>query len=461
MALPIKHRDFWTAVTAPFKAKFGEMRASDFAGFDSAWSNSYVQRATSNDGTQDSDLIGTDSFDRFMVGGYHIRALRTVINFNLATNASLSSQRFFIADQPYEIRAIALQYDTADGATNTGFVTKEVAGQAAGTGVSVQTGTFNLNTTANVVQTAVLPARNQAGIFGPQESVISVNTGEMLSFKFASAVTSLAGLNVSLSMLPNNSFAPAVFVANANAAIATQAIYLANRPVTITGVSMVWGTAATNAGAVTLTVTKDTGTTAPGAGTSVLTAVQSVKGAINTPVNPALTATAATLTMATGDRLSLLTAGTLTALAGVVVVVSFANQSSKAFTLGGPVAGMALAIFNAPASVAVGTAATFFIADRDYRVDDVSEVWSTAGSGNLTVTIDGSTVASGGGTSVLTDNTNAGPATTGTANTVVVGTLAISKRTLLLPAGSRLSAKYGGTLGALANPVVSVSLLPW
>jgi hypothetical protein len=462
-SLSVKHRDLWTAVTAPFATKFGRQRSSDIQGYDASASPGYVYRETESSLVQDADLIGLDQYDRLLVGGYSIRPGRTAITFNLATSASQATQRFFVADQPYEIRSIGLQYNTADGATNTGFITKEVAGQAPGAGVSVQTGTFNLNSTANVVQVAVLPSRTVAGIFGPQEPVISLNTGEMLSFKMASAVTSLAGLNVTIDLLPGNSFPPAVFVANANAAVVTGFFYLANRPVTVTGISMVWGTAATDAGAVTLTVTKDTGTTAAGAGTALLAAVQSVKGAINTPVNPALTATASALTLAAGDRLAIKTAGTLTALAGVVVVVSFANAAPMAYILGGSVAGMTTAIFNQAPQVAAGTAAGFFIAARDYRIDDVSAIWGTAGtSGDITVTIDGSTVADGAGTSVLTDNTNAGLSYAGTHNTTNVGTLSVSSRNRLLPAGSRLSAAYTTTtLGSLANVVIAVSLIPW
>ncbi|MGE5631382.1 MAG: hypothetical protein ACM3TR_09835 [Caulobacteraceae bacterium] len=77
----------------------------------------------------------------------------------------------------------------------------------------------------------------------------------------------------------------------------------------------------TDAGAVTLDVEKLTGTQAPDAGVSVLSATINLKGAVNTVQNPALTATTANKQLAAGDRLCLKDAGVLTAVAGVSVSV--------------------------------------------------------------------------------------------------------------------------------------------
>ncbi len=80
-------------------------------------------------------------------------------------------------------------------------------------------------------------------------------------------------------------------------------------------------TAGTDAGAVTLDIEKLTGTQAPDAGVSVLSATIDLKGAANTVQAPALTATTANKRLAAGDRLCLKDAGTLTAVAGVAVTV--------------------------------------------------------------------------------------------------------------------------------------------
>ena len=80
-------------------------------------------------------------------------------------------------------------------------------------------------------------------------------------------------------------------------------------------------TLGTDAGAVTGSVEKLTGTQAPGAGVTVLSATANLKGANNTVQSPALSATAANLLLATGDRVGFVLSGTATAVAGLVVSV--------------------------------------------------------------------------------------------------------------------------------------------
>ena len=107
--------------------------------------------------------------------------------------------------------------------------------------------------------------------------------------------------------------------------IADAAFYLAQAPCKVVGVSYIHSTAGTDAGAVNVQLTKDSGTAAPGAGTDLLTnntnAGFNCKGTANTVQTGALVTTDATLTLAAGDRLALDFAGTTTALAGVVVSV--------------------------------------------------------------------------------------------------------------------------------------------
>lgn len=112
----------------------------------------------------------------------------------------------------------------------------------------------------------------------------------------------------------------------ANGDCVDQAFFIANLAYQVTAVREVHAVAGTNGGAVTLQLTKDTATDAPGAGTDLLTnntnAGFDLKGTANTVQAGTLTATAASLQLAAGDRLSLDFAGTLTTLAGVVVTVS-------------------------------------------------------------------------------------------------------------------------------------------
>lgn len=101
--------------------------------------------------------------------------------------------------------------------------------------------------------------------------------------------------------------------------------FIADRAYQVVSIKEVHGTAGTDAGAVTLNVEKLTGTQALDAGTALLTdntnAGVSLKATADTVQTGTLTATTASLQLAAGNRLALKDAGTLTNVAGVVVVV--------------------------------------------------------------------------------------------------------------------------------------------
>lgn len=440
------------AIRAPFAKTLGVPIYGDY-GYD----NNLFRRAKTTSGGM-VDLIGIDDKNRLMVAAQHFRGLRKSQTFTLATSASVVTQRFFIADQDMEITSIMYSHATADGATNTGYITKEVNGQAPGTGSSVMTNTFDLNATANTVAIATFNARTNPGFFGTGEPSISVKRGEMLSFKMASAVTSLAGVQITVFAIPQSTVPAAVFAMKANAAILDQTFYLSNTYQTISGIQAVWDTVASGSGTITFDIKKDTSTNAPAAGVSVLSAAVNVNSTsvANVVVTPALTATATRLVLTPGDRLSVDMTGTTTALAGLVIVVSFANGSSS-ILVPAP-SGVVTAQYNLLSNTNLGVATSFFTAERNYLVDDLSFIWSVAATTYTgTVTIDTGTTAPGAGTAV---NTAVDLSTT--ANTVGVATLSSSRRNLLLPAGARLSINYptSTTKGSLAGLVATVSLLP-
>jgi hypothetical protein len=78
-------------------------------------------------------------------------------------------------------------------------------------------------------------------------------------------------------------------------------------------VSTIFATASSSG---TLTVEKLTGTTAPGSGTVLLTGTLALSGTANTVANGTLIATVASLTLAIGDRIGIVIAGTMTSLVG-------------------------------------------------------------------------------------------------------------------------------------------------
>lgn len=80
-------------------------------------------------------------------------------------------------------------------------------------------------------------------------------------------------------------------------------------------------TAGSDGGAVTVMLKKVPSGTAPASGTDMLTAGISLKGTANTNASGTVTSTIANKRLVRGDALSLVTTGTLTAVAGVTVSV--------------------------------------------------------------------------------------------------------------------------------------------
>lgn len=243
---------------------------------------------------------------------------------------------------------------------------------------------------------------------------------------------------------------PYNFYLKAAGAMVTQTLFIADRPMVITGIFESHATAETATGTATLAIFKDTGTNAPGGGATTMTNTISLKGTANTVQTGTLLAVTADgdpnagIVMAAGDRLSAVVGGTatITALAGVSLTIFVAPGFKEV-----------MAIYN-PSTAAIATQ-NFFLANRDYIITGVNAIWSVKGtSPTLDITTETSTTAAGSGTSILSATIDA----SATANTVTAGALTATASVLRLAAGQRLSFKIGGTAGALAMPVVIVYL---
>jgi hypothetical protein len=121
------------------------------------------------------------------------------------------------------------------------------------------------------------------------------------------------------------------FRQSAGETIVDTMFFLALNACKVLAVSMVQDVAGSDGSAVNLQVVKDTGTAAPGAGTDLLTnnagAGFNLKAAARTPQAGTLVASAASLTLAAGDRLSVDVAGTPTSVAGVLVEVRLQHMA--------------------------------------------------------------------------------------------------------------------------------------
>ena len=392
--------------------------------------------------------VGTDALNNLLYGNALVTPLATPIDLKIQANGKIATVNPFFVNANdttnLEIVAITCIFSVAAGSTATGYVSKEVQGQAI-PGTSCQSGTFNLNATANTYQTATL-----AGAMGYPSLVLA--PGEQLTFNI-SAVASLAGLAVTVWVRPSTGVSIAGLARAANTDIvtlATPTFYLNLVPgQTVRAVAMRWSTAGTNSGTVTVDITKDVPTDVPGAGTSILSAAQSVKTTANTAVFPALSGTASVLKMNIGDRLTVKKTGTFTALAGLVIDVFFNSGPDQHIVV--PFSG-----WDAPS-----TDRTVFVANQPLVVVDCWESWSTV-STSLTqlLTVDRGTTAPGAGTGLQTDNTNTGILTSGTINTPV-GSVMLADATrqqLWLGAGDRLGIKNAGTAASVAGIVGSILL---
>lgn len=117
-------------------------------------------------------------------------------------------------------------------------------------------------------------------------------------------------------------------------------------------------------------------------------------------------------------------------------------------------------IVGAPATGA--SDATFFIANRAYRVISARETHGVAAGGASVVQItkDTGTQAPGGGTDLLTNNTNTGFDLNATANTVQVGTLTSTVASLNLAVGDRLGVDFANAIQSSSSIAITVCLAP-
>lgn len=443
MANRSKPVNFVEATRAPFQTQLGLFPAGKVVGKD--FDNNYQVSWSSASGLTSIDGVRVDTGNFLRLGRSRTLDAPKTVRFAMAANASLADQCFFIADQAYEVAAAFEIHSVAgsDSGAVTVDIVKDSSGIAPTGGTSVLASTFSLKATANTYQ--VLAASTTP-------AAISLAAGDRLSVNFSGVLTNVAGLVIEVVLNPGYSGDIAVFNMQANGSLADQSFYVATKNTEVTAAYYVHSTAGTNGSAVNLQLTKNTGTNAPSAGTNLLTdntnAGFDCKGTINVVQTGTLTATAASLQLAPGDRLSADFAGTLTALAGVVMIVVLSSVY-KTFDV----------TFNMNANAGLADQC-IFIAQRPCKLIMASEVHAVAGTDGgavtLQVTHDRGADAPGAGTNLLSNNTNAGFNLKGTANTVQVGTF-ISEGIKYIARGERISLDFAGTLTSLAGLAVTLT----
>lgn len=377
-------------------------------------------------------------------GGAAVQPLWQSAVYTFSANAGIADQPFFIANQPYVVKKIVQIHATAGTVAGCTCVVKKVpSATTVANGTALQSSTFALDGTANTLQTATLATNS---------GTLTLAAGDRLAVDFTGTLTTLAGVCITVFMQVADGGVPTVdvtYAVNANATLADTQFFVANDRYTVLAARYCATTQGSSTPVVQLT--KDSSTSAPGAGSDLLANTSNTGfacgtgGTDNIPQTASFKTTAGLLDMATGDRLSVDYAGTLTALAGVVITVSLVpaqairTEVSYFFT-----------------GASVNTDQVFFIADRNYAARIASGVWAVAAGSTSTAQIvkDTGTDAPGAGTDLLLSayNLNA------TAQTVVVDLLAAAPYTVHLKAGDRLAIDFANAVQSSTDVCVTVGL---
>lgn len=433
----LTYKNLTAAIRAPFAKRFGVENTPLVQ--DHAETNDFRHLTSNAAESYDIEVYRVDTDGKIRIGQTAISPLPQTVSFAIGANGSIGTTTFFIADRTYYIQAITEVHKTAgtDGSAVTAVVTHEKGNVASGSGTNTMTSTFNLKGTANTVQTATLNGQINLS----SDTVLVLAAGDRLSFVPTGTLTTLAGVVVTVTMTPGSKSEVARYYVCKNADMATQTFFVANRDMTVQAVYAVYGTAF--AAAVTLDVTHETTTGAPGSGSSILAAAMAGDGTAATVLTPALTATTSRLYLPAGDRLSAKLSATTTGanLCIIVVFQPLYNRTEKTFQVA----------LNAAQQVSQN----FWISDGDYTAYDLSLTYGTAAGGVATGNIEicRGTTAPGSGVLVASAaNLNT------TTNTVIVGTMGTT-RNLQISAGDRLSWQAtSGAAQSIANLAVTISL---
>lgn len=160
------------------------------------------------------------------------------------------------------------------------------------------------------LMTLCLPSLSQAQ---------QANASSQLLPKFPPGFISPNGnqLNKMVDAINGGEICETFYTGVALAANTDQAFFIAARAMRVISISEVHAVAA--GGASTLQVTKDTGTTAPGAGTALLSTAFNLNATANTVQTGALVTTAGVINLAAGNRLAVKYANGVQSTAGVTV----------------------------------------------------------------------------------------------------------------------------------------------
>lgn len=240
------------------------------------------------------------------------------VTYAVNVNGTLADAQFFVANDRYTIYAARACVTAVGSSTPKVQLVKDTSTNAPGAGTDLLTNNSNTGfalgtalATANVPQTAA---------FATTAGLLEMATGDRLSVDYNGTLTSVAGVVITVSLIPTQAARTEVTYFFTGASVNTdQCFFIADRNYRATIASEIHAVAA--GGASTCQVVKDTGTDAPGAGTDLLLSAFDLNGTAQT-VDPDLLAAAPYTThLRAGDRLSIDFGAAVQASSGVLITV--------------------------------------------------------------------------------------------------------------------------------------------
>jgi hypothetical protein len=134
-------------------------------------------------------------------------------------------------------------------------------------------------------------------------------------------------------------------------------------------------------------------------------------------------------------------------------------STADSLTIAGVIVPQYVYVNFVPQTTEAATDRTVFIAPRACKLIACSQIHSVAagGASKLQVTKDTGTTAPGGGTDLLTNNTNTGFDLNATANTLQTGTLTSTAADVTFAAGDRLGIDFANTIQSTAGLAISAT----
>ena len=430
--------DYVNAMYAPWARRHGNDPESDSKkhGFDNNFTRKW--RNFADDGDVEALKVGRKNF--VQLAGAGKQPSYAVKTLHIEPTAKILDQVFFIADRDYVVKGIRQTHKTA-GTVDASVIVRKCAD-----GVTIPNGTalcdsLDLTDTKDTTVEATLSTT---------ASDLVIKENDRIAVDISGTTTTLAGLTITLVLSPGHTTETAVFSVVANGDLADRIFFIAPRPMLIKSIKECHNVLGTNGSAVTASIKKQDSTETESQGDVLLSSVFSLKTTINTVQEGALVTTAGYTRMAAGDRLSVDFAGTLTAVAGLCIMVEFE-----------PLEDVKLVTFFSPVDGAAILDQSFFIADRDYQVALSMAVWQVKSSGatNFQVTADNGTSVPGAGVDLLSNDGAAGFQSDGTALTPEEGAY-VTDGIRYIKKGERLSVDFSGTLTALVGVIATVALKP-